>query len=96
MVCSCLAYTFDKGRFEAFHRMQLLHKGAMVNHLSVSRQGSTADGTTPLHACAVMKFKGQVPGDHYLESARILMLSGGNPYQENASGQILPIPLQYD
>lgn len=66
--------------------MQLLHRGAFVNHLSVSRQGSTADGTTPLHACAVMKFRGQVPSDHYLESARVLMLTGGNPYQENASG----------
>ena len=33
-----------------------------------------------------MKFEGQVASDHYLESARVLMLSGGNPYQENASG----------
>lgn len=68
--------------------MQLLRRGGLVNHLSVSRQGSTADGTTPLHACAVMKFKAQVHADHYLESARLLMLSGGNPYQENASGAL--------
>lgn len=66
--------------------MQLLHRGANVNHLSVSRKGSTADGTTPLHACAVMKFQSQVARDHYFESARILLLSGGNPYQENSSG----------
>lgn len=67
--------------------MQLLRLGAIVNHLSVSRQGSTADGTTPLHACAVMKLEDQVASDHYLECARVLMLSGGNPYQENASGK---------
>ena len=60
----------------------------MVNHLSLSREGSTADGTSPLHSCAVMKFSGQVSPDHYYESARVLMLAGGNPYQENSSGGV--------
>ena len=75
--------------------LQLLRQGAIVNHLSMSRKGSTADGTTPLHACAVMKFNGQVARDHYFESARVLLLSGGNPYQENASGS-LPSHHTYD
>jgi len=70
--------------------VQLVHRGAVVNHLSMSREGSTADGTSPLHSCAVMKFAGQVSPDHYYEAARVLMLAGGNPYQENSSGLDFP------
>ena len=66
--------------------MQLIHRGAVVTHLSVSREGSTADGSSPLHSCAGMKFSGQVSPNHYYEVARVLMLAGGNPYQENSSG----------
>ena len=66
--------------------LQLINRGASVNHMALSRAGSSADGTSPLHACAAMRPSGDTAMEGFYETARVLMLAGGNPYQENLSG----------
>lgn len=66
--------------------LQLLNRGAAVNHMALSRVGSSADGTTALHACAAMRSAGWSSEQAFYETARVLMLAGGNPFQENLSG----------
>ena len=66
--------------------LQLINRGASVNHMALSRAGSSADGTSPLHACAAMRPGGDTAKEGFYETARVLMLAGGNPYQENLSG----------
>lgn len=66
--------------------IQLINRGATVNHMALSRSGSSADGTTPLHACAAMRPSRYTTKDGFYETARVLMLAGGNPYQENLAG----------
>lgn len=68
--------------------MQLISRGATINHMALSRSGSGADGTTPLHACAAMRPGSRTTKEGFYEAARILMLAGGNPYQENLSGAL--------
>lgn len=63
---------------------------AEVNHASISQKHNSPRGSTALHECTA-RASGQLQGTplnaRYLETARLLLEAGANPFLENSKGE---------